>query len=338
MHTREKWVDFVKGVAILCVIAGHSNLGNTVTNILYFFHMPIFFIISGYLSSPQEKFRRVIIHKAKSLLYPYFIFGFLIICYNTVISFYKGREVKYYLYKEFAALFYGNFIWENNFQYIGVLWFLVALFSVFVIVNLLDNIAKKWRLAGYGLFLTMGGLFSYLNISNKVRLPFCFDIACVAFLFFLAGRSLYPIYKKSVLKYYAHFMILLGGVLLGFWNQEIVAYLHLYPVTHVDMLYMNYGALPIFYGSAVLISFPIFRLAEMIYRQHSYMFLEHLGKISLLLMVIHIYVLQILRVILHGWNNLSIFIITVLITILLSLFIERFLPILYRYPVKLKVR
>lgn len=47
---RENWIDFLKGIAILCVIAGHSNLSAEATNIIYMFHMPIFFIISGYLS------------------------------------------------------------------------------------------------------------------------------------------------------------------------------------------------------------------------------------------------------------------------------------------------
>ena len=47
---RINFLDFIKGIAITCVIIGHSGEETSLQNIFIFsFHMPIFFIISGFL-------------------------------------------------------------------------------------------------------------------------------------------------------------------------------------------------------------------------------------------------------------------------------------------------
>lgn len=63
----ECWVDFAKGIAILLVVFGHVNVGMLESNkfmndnilwiinkIIYSFHMPLFFILSGYLYGKIE--------------------------------------------------------------------------------------------------------------------------------------------------------------------------------------------------------------------------------------------------------------------------------------------
>lgn len=55
INKRIQWVDIVKGIkgiAILAMITGHSLTGapgeNLLTLLIYSFHMPIFFIMSGF--------------------------------------------------------------------------------------------------------------------------------------------------------------------------------------------------------------------------------------------------------------------------------------------------
>ena len=59
LREREKWVDAVKGLAIYLVILGHAiqyatsqdynYAGNSIFQIIYSFHMPLFMMMSGYL-------------------------------------------------------------------------------------------------------------------------------------------------------------------------------------------------------------------------------------------------------------------------------------------------
>jgi len=69
VRTREKWVDDVKVIACILVVLGHFFQSMTKANILpendlykwfnttiYYFHVPLFFICSGYL---YQKYSRV---------------------------------------------------------------------------------------------------------------------------------------------------------------------------------------------------------------------------------------------------------------------------------------
>lgn len=48
-------MDIAKGIGIILVLAGHTYNYNCVGPIVNTFHMPLFFIISGFFFSPQEK-------------------------------------------------------------------------------------------------------------------------------------------------------------------------------------------------------------------------------------------------------------------------------------------
>lgn len=41
------WIDYAKAIAMLFVIFGHVDSGNYLTNWIYSFHMPLFFLLSG---------------------------------------------------------------------------------------------------------------------------------------------------------------------------------------------------------------------------------------------------------------------------------------------------
>ena len=45
---RIDWLDIAKGIAIICTIIGHSFGKNRIGVFIFSFHMPIFFILSGY--------------------------------------------------------------------------------------------------------------------------------------------------------------------------------------------------------------------------------------------------------------------------------------------------
>lgn len=68
---RNLTLDFAKGFAIILMIYDHIiGHGKVITS----FHMPLFFIISGYLLKDQP-FRQTLKKKAKGLLLPYLEFA-----------------------------------------------------------------------------------------------------------------------------------------------------------------------------------------------------------------------------------------------------------------------
>lgn len=78
---RLEWVDIAKGIGIILVVLGHCvPYGGTTFNLIFTFHMPLFFILSGYCYV-QRGIRTTFDKKLKSLLVPfakYFLLGLVI--------------------------------------------------------------------------------------------------------------------------------------------------------------------------------------------------------------------------------------------------------------------
>lgn len=51
---REEYMDVAKGIAILTVIMGHCIHDCVIKKLIFSFHMPIFFLISGYFFHKKE--------------------------------------------------------------------------------------------------------------------------------------------------------------------------------------------------------------------------------------------------------------------------------------------
>lgn len=55
---RLQYLDLAKAVGMLCVLIGHSFISEKINTVIYAFHMPLFFFISGYLCKPQKSLRK----------------------------------------------------------------------------------------------------------------------------------------------------------------------------------------------------------------------------------------------------------------------------------------
>lgn len=74
MRERKCWIDYLKAIAIYLVILGHLPDELHIKWGIYLFHMPLFFIISGYLYKPRkvkDEIKKVI----TQLFLPYMFYG-----------------------------------------------------------------------------------------------------------------------------------------------------------------------------------------------------------------------------------------------------------------------
>lgn len=75
---RNSSVDIIKGIGIILVIMGHISENLFINRLIYSFHMPLFFILSGYAYINYNKTNNIkdfIIKKLKTIVIPYFIYG-----------------------------------------------------------------------------------------------------------------------------------------------------------------------------------------------------------------------------------------------------------------------
>ena len=76
-------INIMRGMAVLCVVIGHSfnptetpTILGFVKSFVYCFHMPAFFFISGFLEGEKRRSfsekKQAIVKKVKRLMVPYF--------------------------------------------------------------------------------------------------------------------------------------------------------------------------------------------------------------------------------------------------------------------------
>jgi fucose 4-O-acetylase-like acetyltransferase len=65
--TRLAWIDVAKGITILLVVVGHTApFGSTMRNYVFSFHMPLFFILSGYTAKSAKSAKEYVQHIIKN--------------------------------------------------------------------------------------------------------------------------------------------------------------------------------------------------------------------------------------------------------------------------------
>lgn len=87
---RDKTVDILRGLGIVLMIMGHIGVGVQPYEQYFWiwyhgFHMPLFYVISGYFFAQSNVDEGdFIFHKARTLLVPYLFWGILHIIYRYV--------------------------------------------------------------------------------------------------------------------------------------------------------------------------------------------------------------------------------------------------------------
>lgn len=142
---RIEWLDQLRGAAMFFVVLGHIDCIDSEHRLLiYAFHMPLFFMISGATFRPgkYESFKSCVIDKAKKLLVPYVLL-FLV---NIPLWYLNNRILgtsEAPVLKVLAGMPLAN--QELGYMSSGALWFLPALFLVSVLFYGLTELDRKGK-------------------------------------------------------------------------------------------------------------------------------------------------------------------------------------------------
>ena len=157
---RLRYVDIAKGISIICIILGHLGVVE-INRVVFTFHVPIFFLITGYFVSSKRTVGEFIKIKFRTLIVPYAITCLGIIILGTVKGWLKGDMVSELEKWIYASLYGAGDSYSEQFWIpsIGALWFLLATFwaSVFLRISLEFN---KYVRAAAVLVLFLLGYYS----------------------------------------------------------------------------------------------------------------------------------------------------------------------------------
>lgn len=126
ISNRLDWVDWAKFIAIYLVVFGH--MPSPLNTYIFAFHMPFFFLISGYLQK-RRPVRQEAVKSLKSLMVPYIIYNVYLLCYSMFTGEYNSAYP--------LAMLLGN-QWYLSMA-CRPLWFLWALFVSRLLYSLLPQ-------------------------------------------------------------------------------------------------------------------------------------------------------------------------------------------------------
>lgn len=223
-------LDIMKFYGILLVVIGHialiytpmtlivpklpSDFMSTLKDVIYSFHMPMFFFISGAvfayqveIKKKQMTFKALVINKAKRLMIPFFIFGFCLMWPTLVLLGY--RDPFHYAID--------GFIYSIDPRH---LWFVEALFGVFLLFYGLKWICGRFKLPLWTILIVAIVSYFYqvdyiyFQVKNTLHYLLWFTLGYI-FLLYRANIKPRAIFLLTILT-------LLGGWMLNHFGGETI--------------------------------------------------------------------------------------------------------------------
>ncbi|MGN0153774.1 MAG: acyltransferase family protein [Lachnospiraceae bacterium] len=287
---RDKRIDIAKGIGIILVVLGHCSIP-PISTIIYLFHMPLFFFISGYLyndnnsKDPYRFFKK----KFFGLYVPYAMCEIIFTLLRNFLLdvgiysssyYYFNHYVEYLNLKELIITIFKDICLAGREPLCGTLWFSVVLIFVNIMFLIISIFSEKMeiKLGINGEYIRLFLVFSLFfigNIATKkgITIPRCNNSLVMLAVFYLG-----VIFHK---------------------NEERIVYKKIYILISFLIIIMNsfYGTISVnqnmYLSPDFLIvnclvgSYMILGIATKINMIKKGKLLEYIGKHSFSIMILH---------------------------------------------------
>lgn len=307
---RLTWIDYAKGIAILLVIYRHVFEGIKLSGasiegrefleyaniFLFSFRMPLFFIISGVFISKslgKKGLGHYTEDRARTVLYPYFVWGALHITLQMIFTRYTNGhpDAKSYLYLFYLPRELAHF------------WYLYALFNVSVLYAFSKQVLRVSATTNVAIGLVLYFLSSY-TYRQHIETGFIGDIMHY-YLFISIGDWISGYVLESKLKEKLgtgiSILILLPFFLLAqyyFLTKNLEAGIDKY-------MFVEYFQPAIFLLIALVGSFFILNLTFFLQRLDRLKFLTYIGSHSLQIYVAHVMCFAAVRIVMTRFLHIN---------------------------------
>ena len=283
------YIDIAKGIGILLVVLAHNNLAGYAPylyHVIYSFHMPLFFFLSGLFFKPEIPFLTLLRRRAETLVLPFFFTIFLIYFFAV---FYDNMGLPV-AFSRIVKAFYANGYYLD---WVAT-WFIPALFVVNLFAWLfylpfarLQNPWPRWiallgvlALGAWTVSWFLPFNFHLAGRSLELKgLPWSLDLALLAGFFFIAGREVYQYVPKT---WFSSLWVLLGAGALNLG-------LNYFSAAAMDFNTRSYPAPVILTIEALAGIIFVLSISRQIERGPAWLanFFAYLGRISIIILIFH---------------------------------------------------
>lgn len=278
--SRLSYIDIAKGIGIFLVVLGHTRYPYT-RDIIYSFHMPLFFFLSGYLltlSKIDTSFILYLKKKIKGLYRPFLIFSFFYLAFNNFfvwINFLSNDY--YYSAKKIVIVFFENICFLSDSQFSGTFWFIRNLFFLELISFLCIR---------FGMHFFYKYLPQYLLVVSLLTAVCCF---CCSY--FKIVPTFTNIFGAAVFYFMGFLIRNYYSKILNFRYLKYIGLLFVIGIGYnikVDMVVNYYSNYLFFILTGCMGSLAILQICMQIERFRFMQFFITLGENSIYILCFHI--------------------------------------------------
>ena len=285
---RDTTLDILKGTGIIFVVLGHIYQGYG-QNLIYLFHMPLFFFASGAVLSFSDTKNMQFTKRVKHLLVPYLFFSIVSFLYWWQVELrLRPSDTGYNIFsgalgsvppigQQFINIFLvvGG---GNSFIYNTVLWFLPCMFCCIVLYSCLRNLKYYYS---FVLIIILSSIYWVFRDQGIEALPFCVGLSFLYLPFLILGEYSYKLFRQAR----ENKLGMLGGVITVLILLIVVS-LTCGDLRNYHMMGHSYGSWWNFYLIASSLIVSVLIVCDFISKSKS-SFLSWLGKNSLIIMCLH---------------------------------------------------
>lgn len=204
---RITWVDIAKALGIIAVVFGHAidserdiRSFDLVYDAIYWWHMPLFFIIGGFFLKPLshnwEAIRHFWTRRCKPLVVSYFLMGSILIMLSHFV---RNQDWSYTAFY-FVRLVYGGRTLNN---YLSIFWFInvyiLTLIVVIVLITWVRPVVLQWIIS-LTLF-AIGTVHQQPEFLGHPYFPWDVQVVLITTTYMLAGYYGFKLLQTMSHKY-----------------------------------------------------------------------------------------------------------------------------------------
>ena len=235
---RYPYIDIARGISIALLVLGHtlgySEHSKLVYKLIYSFVVPLFFLVSGYVSSMKGTAKQFFKGRFMRIVLPYFLWGLLFLIPYQFVGGSTADSLNMTAENSILALI-KNVLYgigkDGALRHNSTLWFLPALFTIEVFYWLIISCANRKKKPSFDI-IAFTTLIVVGYISSEyllIALPWGINTMLVAGPYFYAGYLLrkYDLITRLVESKYR---VAIGGALFVIWltaayNNSLLAFM-----------------------------------------------------------------------------------------------------------------
>lgn len=283
MKRRIDWIDIVRAVGMFLIIMGHTLETYTfsiVGKLIFAVHVPVFFVLSGYLYK-EKNLKKILKDGSVNLLLPYLTTAIIVVIITRFNSIFPNWIYNLDLHDFGLATFYGSGttlapFWneKTTINAIGAIWFLLAMYFGNIIFSIIMKRSRNLYISGVlATIITFSGFY----LSNmRIWLPWSLNAAMASQLFYYGG---YLIRKFDLIEK-LNVVGCLGG--FGLWGASAFS-----GFLYLNIAYADSPILAVFGGIGG--SFTLMYLAKLLCEtKFDWNMVQYYGQMSLIVLCVHL--------------------------------------------------